>query len=186
PRGRRAVAAARRGDPPDHRAAPDRARARRLGDLRPGGSGRRTRAGALRHAGHARGRAPLRHRAVKPTIRPAIAGDDAAACARIYAPLVARSWVSFELDPPDAAEIARRLAAYGGSHGWLVAELDGVVAGYAYGAPHRDRAAYASSCDVAVYVDPAHSRQGLGRALYAELLPRLAGKGYHAAFAGIA
>jgi len=123
---------------------------------------------------------------VKPTIRPAIAGDDAAACARIYAPFVARSWVSFELDPPDAAEIARRLAAYGGSHGWLVAELDGVVAGYAYGAPHRDRAAYASSCDVAVYVDPAHSRQGLGRALYAELLPRLAGKGYHAAFAGIA
>ena len=76
--------------------------------------------------------------------------------------------------------------AYGASHGWLVVEADGAVAGYAYGSPHRDRAAYSSSCDVAVYVDPAHARQGLGRALYAHLLPLLAAAGYHAAFAGIA
>ncbi len=96
------------------------------------------------------------------------------------------NWVSFELDPPDAGEMARRIADYGATHGWLVAEIDGTVAGYAYGSPHRTRAAYSSSCDVAVYVDPAHSRQGLGRALYAELLTRLAAKGYHAAFAGIA
>ena len=59
------------------------------------------------------------------------------------------------------------------------------MAGYAYGSPHRARAAYASSCDVAVYVAPAHARRGLGRALYGELLPLLAAK-YHAAFAGIA
>ncbi len=96
------------------------------------------------------------------------------------------NWVSFELDPPDAGEMARRIADYGATHGWLVAEIDGAVAGYAYGSPHRTRAAYSSSCDVAVYVDPARSRQGLGRALYAELLTRLAAKGYHAAFAGIA
>ena len=82
--------------------------------------------------------------------------------------------------------MARRIDEYGKSHSWLAAELGGVVAGYAYGSPHRARAAYASSCDVAVYVDPAHSRQGLGRALYAALLPLLAEKGNHAAFAGIA
>jgi L-amino acid N-acyltransferase YncA len=81
--------------------------------------------------------------------------------------------------------MARRIAEYGTSHAWLVAELDGSVAGYAYGSPHRARAAYASSCDVAVYVDPARSRQGIGRALYAELLVEL-GEKYHAAFAGIA
>lgn len=95
------------------------------------------------------------------------------------------SWISFELKAPDEAEMARRMAAYSASHAWLVAEVDGAVAGYAYGSPHRERAAYASSCDVAVYVDPAHARQGLGRALYAELLPLLAAR-YHAAFAGIA
>ena len=96
-------------------------------------------------------------------------------------------WISFEIEPPTSGEIARRMRVYGESHGWLVAALgDGTIAGYAYGSPHRDRAAYSSSCDVAVYVDPAHARRGLGRALYAQLLPLLAAKGYHAAFAGIA
>ena len=95
------------------------------------------------------------------------------------------TWISFELDPPDAAEMARRIEKYGANHGWLVGEIDGQLAGYAYGSPHRERAAYASSCDVAVYVDPAFARRGLGRALYAALIDRLAGH-YHAAFAGIA
>jgi len=99
---------------------------------------------------------------------------------------VTDSWVSFELDPPAAAEMARRIAEHGVSHAWLVAEADGAVTGYAYGSPHRARAAYASSCDVAVYVDPAHAREGIGRALYAALFPLLAAKGSHAAFAGIA
>ena len=81
--------------------------------------------------------------------------------------------------------MAWRIRDYGASHGWLVAEAGGHVAGYAYGSTHRTRAAYASSCDVAVYVDPAHARQGFGRALYGELL-RLLGAKYHAAFAGIA
>jgi phosphinothricin acetyltransferase len=98
---------------------------------------------------------------------------------------VADTCISFELEPPDQAEMARRIEEYGDSHGWLVAEVSGGVAGYAYGSPHRARAAYASSCDVAVYVDPVHARQGIGRALYAELLSLLARK-YHAAFAGIA
>jgi len=95
-------------------------------------------------------------------------------------------WVSFEIDAPTPGEMARRIADYGRSHAWLVAVSDGAVAGYAYGSPHRTRAAYDSSCDVAVYVAPAHSRRGIGRALYGDLLPRLADKGLHAAFAGIA
>jgi L-amino acid N-acyltransferase YncA len=99
---------------------------------------------------------------------------------------VVDTWISFELEPPDAAQMAQRIADHGASHAWLVAELDGAVAGYAYGSPHRSRAAYASSCDVAVYVDPARSRRGVGRALYNALLPLLAGQGFHAAFAGIA
>lgn len=118
-------------------------------------------------------------------IRPATPAD-APACAAIYAPFVTGSVVSFETEAPDDAEMARRIADYGASHAWLAAEIDGAVAGYAYGSPHRTRAAYASSCDVTVYVDPAHARKGIGRALYAALLPRLKDKGLHAAFAGIA
>ena len=119
-------------------------------------------------------------------IRRADPASDAASCAAIYAPFVTGNWVSFELDPPGGDEMARRIAAHGASHAWLVAEVEGSVAGYAYGSAHRERAAYASSCDVAVYVDPAHARKGVGRALYGELLPLLAAKGLHAAFAGIA
>ncbi len=120
------------------------------------------------------------------TIRAGDPSRDAAACAAIYAPFVTDNWVSFELEPPDAAEMARRMRSFGRSHGWLVADLDGRTVGYAYGSPHRERAAYASSCDVAIYVDGAHARRGIGRALYGELLPLLAGRGFHAAFSGIA
>lgn len=118
-------------------------------------------------------------------IRPA-GPDDAAACAAIYAPHVADSWVSFELEAPDAGEMAHRIADYGASHAWLVAERDGDVLGYAYGSPHRTRAAYASSCDVAIYVSATCPRVGVGRALYGDLLARLKARGLHAAFAGIA
>ena len=118
-------------------------------------------------------------------IRPAVAGD-AAACAAIYAPFVRDTWVSFETEVPDAAEMARRIAAISASHAWLVAEVDGVIAGYAYGSAHHTRAAYGTSCVVAIYVDPAFGRRGVGRSLYAQLLPILAERGFHAAFAGIA
>ncbi|MBT0667828.1 N-acetyltransferase family protein [Novosphingobium profundi] len=111
---------------------------------------------------------------------------DAAACAAIYAPFVADTIVSFETEAPDAAEMASRIAANAATHGWLVAEVGGELAGYAYGAPHRARQAYASSCDVTVYVDPRFARQGIGRALYGALLPALKARGLHAAFAGIA
>ena len=119
------------------------------------------------------------------TIRTADPARDAGGCAAIYRPFVTDTWVSFELEAPDEAEMARRIAEYSASHGWLVAEVEGEIAGYAYGSPHRTRRAYSSSCDVAVYVDPAFARQGIGKALYESLLPLLA-KDYHAAFAGIA
>ena len=119
------------------------------------------------------------------TIRDALASD-AEACAAIYRPHVTESWASFELEAPDAEEMARRIAEYGASHAWLVATSGGAVTGYAYGSPHRTRAAYASSCDVAIYVSAASPRRGIGRALYGELLVRLKAKGFHAAFAGIA
>jgi L-amino acid N-acyltransferase YncA len=111
---------------------------------------------------------------------------DALACRDIYAPFVSDSWVSFEDEPPSADEMAARIADYGATHGWWVAEADGRIAGYAYGSPHRTRSAYRTSCDVAVYVDPAYARRGVGRILYDALLTQLKDNGLHAAFAGIA
>jgi L-amino acid N-acyltransferase YncA len=119
-------------------------------------------------------------------IRPATAAD-AVACAALYAPFVTDSWVSFEIDPPDEAEMARRIAAYSATHAWLIAKDEGgAFLGYAYASRHRIREAYQTSVDVAVYVSEAAQGRGVGKALYAELFAELAAKGYHAAYAGIA
>jgi len=118
-------------------------------------------------------------------IRPATV-DDAAAIQAIYAPVVERTVISFEEEPPSVAEMADRIAGTLRDHPYLVATRDGVVAGYAYAGPYRSRPAYRWSVDVTVYVDPARHRQGVGHALYAALLPELARRGAHAAFAGIA
>ncbi|MCA1748436.1 MAG: arsinothricin resistance N-acetyltransferase ArsN1 family B [Parasphingopyxis sp.] len=116
----------------------------------------------------------------------AATADDAEACRAIYAPYVEESWISFEEEAPSAREMKRRIAGYGASHGWVVAEEEGAVVGYAYGSPHRLRHAYRFSCDVAIYIDRARAAQGIGRAIYGALLPLLASRGMHAAYAGIA
>jgi L-amino acid N-acyltransferase YncA len=90
--------------------------------------------------------------------------------------------VSFEEVPPSVAEVADTIAA---SHAWLVAEAGGEVVGFAYGGPHRARAAYRWSVDVSVYLAAHATGRGLGRALYGELLPLLSQLGYVSAFAGI-
>lgn len=116
------------------------------------------------------------------TVRAASTAD-AAACAAIYAPYVLDSIASFEESPPDAAEVASRMAS---AWCWLVAETPDRVVGYAYGSPHRTRAAYRWAADVAVYVDPSVHRRGIGRALYSELFPRLRDCGIWTLCAGIA
>jgi phosphinothricin acetyltransferase len=109
--------------------------------------------------------------------------DDGEAVAAIYRPFVAESAISFEDEPPTAEAMASRVASTVGP--WLVFERDGRVVGYAYGSKHRDRAAYAWSVDVSVYVDIARHRAGIGCALYTSLLALLRLQGFYAAHAGI-
>jgi phosphinothricin acetyltransferase len=114
-------------------------------------------------------------------VRPATQ-DDAAACAAIYAPYVTDTAVSFELEPPDATELARRMAA---AHVWLVLEDAGRVVGYAYAGPFHPRAAYRFATETSVYLERGFERRGGGRALYAALLPLLRERGYTSAIAGM-
>ncbi len=120
------------------------------------------------------------------TIRHADAARDAAAVAEIYGRYVRETAVSFEEIAPSARDAAERIARVQRTHPWLVAEDgSGAVVGYAYACPHRERAAYRWAADVAVYVDPEHHRDGVGRALYEALLPLLRDQGFHTACAGI-
>jgi len=110
---------------------------------------------------------------------------DAAALAAIYAPWVRDTAVSFELEPPSPDEMRRRLETTLARWPWLVAADGDGIAGYAYASEHRARAAYRWSVDVTVYLDGAHRRRGLGRALYTALLPIVRAQGYRSAYAGI-
>lgn len=110
---------------------------------------------------------------------------DAGEIAAIYAPIVRDTIISFEVDPPGAQEIARRIAYTLESFPWLVCEREGRVAGYAYASRHRDRLAYQWSADVSCYVHPDHRKHGIGKSLYQALLKIVARQGFHGAFAGI-
>jgi L-amino acid N-acyltransferase YncA len=65
--------------------------------------------------------------------------EDASEVLRIYAPIVAKTAISFEEEPPDVAEIRKRI---GKSQVWLGAEENSAVVGYAYAWRFHPRAAY--------------------------------------------
>ena len=89
----------------------------------------------------------------------------------IYAHSVRHGTASFELEPPDEAEMMRRYKALmDGGYSYLVAEIDGVVAGYAYAGPYRARPAYRWSVEDSIYVDARAHRRGIGRALLDRLI----------------
>ncbi len=111
--------------------------------------------------------------------------EDGAALAGIYRPAVAERATSFEVDPPDAEEMARRAEALLVRLPWLVCEQDGAVLGYAYAGRHRERAAYQWSVEVSAYIHDAAHRRGVGRGLYTSLFALLELLGYRSAYAGI-
>ena len=118
-------------------------------------------------------------------IRPATV-EDAAAIQRINAPIVVETAISFEDVPPTVEQMAARIASTLKTHPYLVAVSGGEVCGYVYASRHAERAAYRYSVDTTVYIAPEARGNGVGRALYRVLLADLAGRGFHAAFAGIA
>jgi L-amino acid N-acyltransferase YncA len=104
-------------------------------------------------------------------------GDDAEACAAIYAPYVTDTAITFEYDPPSAAEMGRRIDAAQRAHAWLVLEEEERLVGYAYAGPFKERAAYRWSSEVSIYLEPGRRRSGGGRLLYEALFARLAERG---------
>jgi phosphinothricin acetyltransferase len=112
--------------------------------------------------------------------------SDADAIAAIYRPVVENTVISFETVPPGRDEIVRRIAETTIAYPWLVCEVGGSLAGYAYATSHRVRAAYRWSVDTSVYVDAQHRRCGVGRGLYVSLLKILTAQGFFNAYAGIA
>lgn len=104
---------------------------------------------------------------------------DISAITAVYRPAVVDGTASFELEPPDEAEMLRRMRAIvGGGSPYLVAEHGGRVVGYAYVSQYRPRPAYRFSVENSVYVAPEAKRLGIGRLLLGELIRVSTAKGY--------
>ena len=112
------------------------------------------------------------------SIRPA-AVNDLAAITDIYADAVRHGTASFEINPPDQDEMTRRFENLrGGGFPYLVAEVDGAVAGYAYAGPYRARPAYRFTLEDSIYLPAPARRRGIGRALLDRLIEDAQRRGF--------
>jgi L-amino acid N-acyltransferase YncA len=104
---------------------------------------------------------------------------DIAEIACIYAHAVLHGTATFEIEPPDEGEMARRLGALAArKFPYLVAERAGLVAGYAYAGPYRDRPAYDWCVEDSIYIAPQFHRMGIGRRLLAGLIAEAEARGF--------
>jgi L-amino acid N-acyltransferase YncA len=119
-------------------------------------------------------------------VRPATARD-LDAIAAIFAHYVTTSVITFEECPPTAADWQRQLGRLAERRlPFLVADVAGAVAGYAYASPWRPKPAYRHTVENSVYLAPARRGQGLGRLLLDELLAACAAAGARQVIAVIA
>lgn len=111
--------------------------------------------------------------------------EDAADILEIYKKYIKNTRVTFEIEVPTTDAFRERMERIMAQFPWLVCEIDGKIAGYAYGSKHGERAAYRWSADLSVYIDEPYHRYGLGTALYTALLELLRMQGYFTVYAGV-
>lgn len=111
--------------------------------------------------------------------------QDAPRIADIYNDAVLNSTASFDLEPKSVEEREQWLEARSASHPVLVAEHDGEIIGWGALSPYSDRAAYAATAEVSVYIDRAFRRRGVGQALTEALIERARSAELHVLLARI-
>ena len=108
-----------------------------------------------------------------------VAADDIAAITAIYAVEVNEFVNTYEYEVPDAAEMLRRMQdIVARGFPYLVAIVDGRVAGYAYANTYRTRVAYQWTVENSVYVDAAFQGRGVGTTLLQALIEACTARGY--------
>lgn len=111
--------------------------------------------------------------------------EDAAAILKIYRKYIENTRVTFEIEVPTVEAFRERMERITAWFPWIVCEIDGTIAGYAYASKHGERAAYRWSADLSVYIDENYHRYGMGTALYTALLEMLRAQGYFTVYAGV-
>lgn len=112
-----------------------------------------------------------------------VSEDDCASMLDIYAPYITGTFITFECQVPTVQEFAKRVRSISEIYPWIVCQIDGCLAGYAYASRHHERVAYQWSVNLSVYIKNEYQRKGLARALYTTLFDLLRHLGY---FRGLA
>ncbi len=114
--------------------------------------------------------------------------DDLGAVNRIYNHYIEQTIITFDVDPWPLEKRAEWFTHYHetGRHRFLVAEAGGAVAGFATSSALRPKAAYNTSVETSVYLDPNQTGMGIGSRLYQALFDSLVAEDVHRAYAGIA
>ncbi|MGB9358686.1 MAG: N-acetyltransferase family protein [Acidimicrobiia bacterium] len=103
----------------------------------------------------------------------------------IYEHTVVGSAISFDLEPWDMERRHEWWTHYSdtGPYRVFVAEVDGHVVGTAYSSEFRDKAAYQTSVETTVVIDPDYRAAGIGRRLLSTVLDAVRSEGIHRAYA---
>ena len=109
---------------------------------------------------------------------------DAAALLEIYRPYV-ETPITFEYEAPSVEAFAARIREFGADYPYLVCEIHGVMAGYAYAHRQKERAAYQWNAELSVYVREKYHGRGVGRTLYGALMEILALQNVKNVYAGV-
>jgi L-amino acid N-acyltransferase YncA len=117
-------------------------------------------------------------------IRLATPGD-AESILSIYAPYIENTSFTFETETPTITQFAERIESYLITWPWLVYEINGKIAGYAYASRYRERTAYQWSVECSVYIHHDYQRKGLANALYTTLFELLKIQGFRNVYAVI-
>jgi phosphinothricin acetyltransferase len=104
--------------------------------------------------------------------------DDSKQILEIYKPFILNSATTFEEEVPGLEDFKNRITTTLEECPYLVCEIDGEIAGYAYASAYRSRAAYRWDREVSVYVHPNFRRQNIAKALYGALIPILNLQGF--------
>jgi phosphinothricin acetyltransferase len=87
----------------------------------------------------------------------------------IYSPFIRDTSVTFEEEIPSEESFWERMKGILRELPFLVCEIDGKIAGYAYASGYRSRASYRWSREVSVYIHPNFQRKSIGHALYTSM-----------------
>lgn len=112
--------------------------------------------------------------------------DDAAALLEIYSYYVKNTAISFEYEVPTQQEFERRICTTLENYPYLVAEVDGKIAGYVYAGRFGVRTAYDWVAETSIYIHKDYHRLGLGKKLYEKLEEYLKAQNVVNLYAGIA